>query len=347
MSQDPVVPRIHILFRFRDGPWGGGNQFLKALRVFLERQGCYEENAEQADILLINSDQPSILQFFLPLYRLKQRRPAPVVILRLDGPMCLGRDQPVDVHLDRMGYALSRWVCDGTVIQSTWSRDRALERGLRLPAAVQVLPNAPDPNLFHAIGRAPCAPERKPRLLAASWSSNWRKGFETYRWLDRNLDFDRYDMTFIGNAPLTFERIRHLPPMSSAELATALRQHDLFISAATRESCPNSVIEALHCGLPVVAKRDGGQSGLVGQGGELFDHPEEIPALLERVVADLEGYRQRIQVPTLDQVGRAYLDFMVRAWEESGRGARAKPFRLATRLALQLRLAWWRRLKPG
>jgi hypothetical protein len=33
-----------------------------------------------------------------------------------------------------------------------------------------------------------------------SWSDNERKGADTLAWLDRNLDFDRYELTFVGRA---------------------------------------------------------------------------------------------------------------------------------------------------
>lgn len=33
--------KIHILCEFVEGPWGGGNQFLKALRRYLRKKGVY------------------------------------------------------------------------------------------------------------------------------------------------------------------------------------------------------------------------------------------------------------------------------------------------------------------
>ena len=34
--------RIHINFEIKAGAAGGGNQFLKALKYYLEKQGLYE-----------------------------------------------------------------------------------------------------------------------------------------------------------------------------------------------------------------------------------------------------------------------------------------------------------------
>ena len=39
--------KLHFLFDFKEGPWGGGNQFLKALRNYFREKGIYSENAEE------------------------------------------------------------------------------------------------------------------------------------------------------------------------------------------------------------------------------------------------------------------------------------------------------------
>ncbi|KKN06556.1 hypothetical protein LCGC14_1076110, partial [marine sediment metagenome] len=36
--------KIHILYSFHKGPYGGGNQFLKALKKNLKKLNVYEEN---------------------------------------------------------------------------------------------------------------------------------------------------------------------------------------------------------------------------------------------------------------------------------------------------------------
>ena len=44
--------KFHILFEFREGPWGGGgNQFLKALRGEFKSQNIYEEHARTNQML--------------------------------------------------------------------------------------------------------------------------------------------------------------------------------------------------------------------------------------------------------------------------------------------------------
>ena len=47
--------KIHILHDFIDGPYGGGNQFLKALRQYFMDKDLYENDYETADAILVNS----------------------------------------------------------------------------------------------------------------------------------------------------------------------------------------------------------------------------------------------------------------------------------------------------
>ena len=49
--------KINIYFKLKDGAWGGGNQFLKAIREYMIRVDCYEEDYRKADIILFNSHQ--------------------------------------------------------------------------------------------------------------------------------------------------------------------------------------------------------------------------------------------------------------------------------------------------
>ncbi len=47
--------RIHILFDFKSGAYGGGNQFLKALCQFFTDSNYYCNDPNNADVILINS----------------------------------------------------------------------------------------------------------------------------------------------------------------------------------------------------------------------------------------------------------------------------------------------------
>jgi len=238
--------------------------------------------------------------------RAKIDNPAITVLHRVDGPFSLVRGR-----VDYADYALidlNRLVADGTVFQSDWSKKECLKLGLSDSGFNCTISNAPQDGIFYNNSRMRGARE-KVRLIATSWSSNLNKGFDTYLWMDQNLDWSKYQMTFIGNSPYSFENIDTRAPQASADLATELRRHDIFISASRNDPCSNSVLEALHSGLPVVGYDGGGTPELIGGGGRLFTSPDEIPEALRQIGAQYEAYRSKIKVTSISEIGQRYIDF--------------------------------------
>jgi glycosyltransferase involved in cell wall biosynthesis len=145
-------------------------------------------------------------------------------------------------------------------------------------------------------------------VIATSWSANPRKGAETLAWIDRNLDFGACDVTFAGNTEQTFANIRVVQPVPSHGVAELLHEHDVYLAASRDDPCSNALLEALACGLPAAFLRSGGHPELVGEAGLGFDEPDELPAVLERLEAELEERRAQIRVPSLPDVADRYLE---------------------------------------
>jgi glycosyltransferase involved in cell wall biosynthesis len=129
-------------------------------------------------------------------------------------------------------------------------------------------------------------------------------------WLDRNLDWGRYEMTFAGRSAMTFHRIRTIGAVPSGEVAERLRAHDIFVAGSLDDPCSNAVLEALACGLPVAYRNSGGHPELVGGGGLQFTEPEELPGVLDRLVPELDDRRRAIRVLPLEEVADRYLEVL-------------------------------------
>lgn len=224
---------------------------------------------------------------------------------RIDGPLRLTRGN--DFLTDDRIYAFNWSVADGTVFQSEWSRANNLRLGFRRRRHVAVIVNAPDPEIFHPPAQR--SVHEKIRIAATSWSGNYRKGFEIYGFLDRHLDFGRYEMSFYGNAPVKFTKIRKFDPLPSAELARALRDHDIYVTASRFEPCSNSLIEALHTGLPAVYRRHASHPSIVKEAGVAFTGTDDVLAGIDRVAGDLDGYRKKIDLPDIAEVAERYYSF--------------------------------------
>lgn len=294
------IVKIHILYQFVEGPWGGGNQFLKALRDWFRETGVYAESPEEAQVILFNSHHR-----LDEVLRVKNRYPNKILIHRIDGPVYYirGRDRAIDKTI----FQFNSLLADGTIFQSSWSRDKNYELGIKRSPHETVIMNAPDPGIFNREGKR--LPHKKVKLVATSWSGNIRRGFEVYQYLDEHLDYNRYEMTFIGNSPVEFKNIKWIKAVPSRELAGILREHDIYITASRNDPCSNALIEALHCGLPAVARNDGGHPEIVGEAGTFFEDEKGVLEAIERVAQNYAHYQAQINPLTLDEIGQRYYEF--------------------------------------
>lgn len=302
------VSRFALWHSFVPSPYGGGNQFMMALRKALRQRGVDVLDNELNDVIdacLLNA-----IHFDTDRFLELSRRRQPGVVQRVDGPICLYRG--VDRAKDDLAFRLNAQFAHSTIVQSAWTLQRIIEMGYR-PVNPVIVHNATDPDIFHRRGRSPFDPARKIRLISTSWSDNPRKGGAIYHWLDEHLDWSRYEYTFVGRVAGAFRHIRHVAPVDSESLADLLRQHDIYLAASQNDPCSNALIEALTCGLPALALNSGGHPELVGYGGLLFDRAEEIPDRLTEIAAHYSAFQNLITVPALADVADKYLALLTAA----------------------------------
>jgi glycosyltransferase involved in cell wall biosynthesis len=295
---------VAVFHEFVASPYGGGNQFLLALVGELERRGLTVEANR------ISGGTPACLvnSFNFDARRLRRfaARGARIVH-RVDGPVSpyRGFDDGTDALVARINHDLAA----ATIVQSRYSLEKHRQLGLRLREPVVIL-NSVDPAIFFPpIEREPLT-GRRLRLIATSWSDNPRKGADVLAWLDRHLDWNRYEMTFVGRTPVSFRRIRMLGPVGSEQVADLLRSHDVYVAPSLHDPCSNAVLEALACGLPVAYRRSGGHPELVGDAGLPFDEPGELAPVLAQLASELEERRAAIRVPALAEVCDRYLEVL-------------------------------------
>jgi glycosyltransferase involved in cell wall biosynthesis len=297
--------RVGLWHRFFKPPYGGGNQFMLALRKALQGRGIsVSENRTESgiDALLVNS-----IHFDMERFRRQTPRGSVPVLHRIDGPIHLIRG--FDREKDESCFRLNEEYADVTVLQSAWTYERIVEMGYK-PVRPVIIHNAADPDIFHPPQGERLAMNRKVRLISTSWSGNPRKGGSIYKWIEAHLDWERFEYTFVGSVSEHFERIQHIPPVDSESLASILRQQDIFITASENDPCSNAVTEALSCSLPVLYLNDGGHPELVGHGGLPFSNTEEIPSRLDTLVEHQEIFRRLIVAPSLDDVADRYLSIL-------------------------------------
>lgn len=294
--------KINIFYPAKEGPWGGGNQFLKALQMELAKQGFCETDVSKADAILFNSHHQ-----LGEVLELRRKYPNKIFIHRIDGPLFLTRKNWRSRVLDKLIFWFSEKIADASVFQSEWSREASRRWGYKQKQFDTVIYNAPDVGIFN-VNNKMIHQHQPVRLVADSWSANWQKGFDVYKYLDENLDFNKFNFTFIGNSPVPFKNIKMIPPLGSVDLATELKKHDIFIAASQNDPCSNSLIEALSCGLPAIVRRSGGHSELIRNGGLVFERLEEIDKLLEKMVVDYQTYVSKVPKFDLQEATMKYVE---------------------------------------
>lgn len=302
-------PKIHIAFDFKEGPWGGGNQFLQSLRTELRARGRYAETVGDAQVVVVNSFQIEQFRRLRELFVAKLKSKDVAVLHRLDGPFQLVRGS--GALEDRHVFRINHFVADGTIFQSQWSMLNNIELGLEEPEHFIVVLNATDkPAKDGEVGLRldKVSPERI-KIVTTSWSSNVNKGHQDLNWLAENLDPDRFSITIIGNTVLNNPRVSHIPPLPRAELMEELLHYDIFLFPARNEPCSNALTEALAVGLPAIYFKGGANAEIVKGGGLPYENVEEVPSLLEKVAAQIHYYRKRIVTEDISEVASTYLRF--------------------------------------
>lgn len=294
---------VALFHEFRPAPAGGAHQSLRALVGELARRGVrvgHNTTSPATRAVLCNS-----FNFDVARAELLARRYAGVrVVHRVGAVTSLYRG--FDDGTDARVAEFNRRNADATLAISQATVRMYREIGIEL-VDPHVVYNACDDRIFNPRGRSAFDRSRKTRLIATSWSDNPRKGGPTYEWLGRNLDWSRYEFTFVGNVAAQLEHVRHVPPVPSRELADLLRTHDVFVTATENDAYSNALVEALSCGLPAVYLDSGGSGEAVKEAGFAFREREEIPALLDRLVDEYEERQARISLPSLAEVADGYL----------------------------------------
>ncbi|KAA0265426.1 MAG: hypothetical protein DPW18_02305 [Chloroflexi bacterium] len=292
---------LSIFHEFEPPPTGGGHQFLRAFWKQAEARGLKVENniiSRTTRACLFNSFN------FNESRLLRMKRDSVLYVHRVDGPIDVyrGREDGVDKGI----FAVNQMIADKTIFQSRYSLEKHLELGMEFRNPVVIM-NAADPDIFHPRGRIEFSRDRKTRLIASSWSDNVNKGAVVYQWLDEHLEWERFEMTFVGRSSVMFKNIRMIPPVDSFRMAELFRAHDIYITASRNDPCSNSLIEALTCGLPAIHLKSGGHPEIVKQAGAGFEAAEQIPNLLDQVTGQYEAFQSRISIPSIQEISEEYL----------------------------------------
>lgn len=259
--------RVYTNFKTIRGPFGGANSFMRSMIEELENKG-YKFSTDinkSHDLAFINalsdgveiSDLKALSDYGIPIIHRK-------VGYTVSG----GPDMREKVHGvprgERNQLEFDSYVAI-TVFQSEWSQQEFLRAGFQGKSVV--IRNGVSSKIFHpyiksGIGpwskksiRPPWVEGERFRIAICSWSTDLNKGFSEYLRLDNELsDHSSYEVRFFGRMPesLCFKNIRTFGALPHSQLAEQMRQCHSILTLSKNETCSNSLIEAISCGLPAV-----------------------------------------------------------------------------------------------
>ncbi len=157
----------------------------------------------------------------------------------------------------------------GVIYQSKFSKKLAEKTFSYIPKNSEVIINGTNTNIFSADGKN----YRKKYNISKDsivfiTSSKWRTQkrlkdiFSVFKEFSDNYTGDTY-LFVIGFDGESDNNIINIPHIENNELPAYLRTADIYLFFSWIDSCPNSVVEAISCGLPVICTNIGGTKEII------------------------------------------------------------------------------------
>lgn len=251
--------KISINARVINGPWGGGNQFVKMLTEYLNQHNflvTFSLKQPNIDLILMIHPSKKLRVITYDINDIKNyllRHPNTLLVHRINSSSERGNLQgETEMILE------ANQIADFTVFISSYLKNFYVDKGFDTHRPNSVILNGADERIFNPVGRANWKPDEKLKIVTHHWSSNYMKGFDIYERMDLLLGIkpfcDLFEFTFIGNVPkgLYFKHTQIVGPLSGSKLAQALKKNHIYLTASRNEPAGMHHIEGMRCGLPVL-----------------------------------------------------------------------------------------------
>jgi len=257
-----------------NGPWGGGNLFLKSMYDYLPEYGCtltnnLEENIDIIFLMNPRADEKNISINEAINYKFKN--PNTAIVQRIND--CDARKNTNDV--DKMLLECSKYL-DKTIFVSNWMQDYFLEKEWACKNNHILINGVSEfENFSHKIEN------NKINIVTHHWSNNYLKGFDIYdkldRWVSENNDFT---FTYIGRHRNSFKNTKLIEPIHGIELIRELSKYDVYVSASRHDPGPNHILESLNCNIPTYVHSDGGGAVEFAGSSHVYEDFEILKSIL-------------------------------------------------------------------
>lgn len=260
-----------------NGPWGGGNAFVKAMFELAPKLGVYVGSHlnQRYDAVLLMDPRPDETTGIgiEEVRRYKLFQPKTKIIQRVNE--CDARKQTTGV--DQM-LAAAGASNDCTIFVSDWMRDYHQRRQWPCQKTA-VIYNGVDRQVFRQREKLN---NGKVNIVTSHWSDNIYKGHDVHQWLDEFVGKHSNDFsyTFIGRHQNQFKNTKHIEPLFGQALGDELGKYDVSVTGTRADPGPNHCLESMSCGIPTYAHFEGGGAVEFVDENHVYKTPEDLETIL-------------------------------------------------------------------
>lgn len=265
-----------------EGPFGGGNNFVRAIFEHAPKLGIYVGSRlnQKYDVAFLMDPRPDETTGIGidEVRRFKLFQPSVKIVQRVNE--CDARKQTTGVDQMLLQAAASN---DATIFVSAWMQDYFKRRNW--PCAKQsVIYNGVDSKIFKPRPASISTADKAiKRIVTHHWSDNAYKGSDVHKWLDdfvsKNADFE---YTYVGRTQDTLPNTKMVDPLFGAALGDELRRHNVYVTGTVCDPGPNHCIEAIASGLPTFAHVRGGGAVEFVDSNHTYDTVEQLEQILRK-----------------------------------------------------------------
>ena len=238
----------------------------------------------------------------------------------------------------------------GVVYQSEFSK-KMVESILELtPQNHEIIINGTDLKEFTPIGNNVREELEIPEdafvfITSAKWRTHKRLHdiIETFIRYKKTTEKQVYlliigDTSTVLKHKIAEKNIIYIDFIPNTELPKYLRTANCYLFLSWLEACPNSVVEAIACGLPVICSNQGGtgeivkltNGGIVAEADDDFNYEytylynppnvkyDVVVSVIQELVSNYDHYKRRINVEPIDinNVSRRYFEFVEKVYKK-------------------------------
>lgn len=283
--------RVCISRKPVEGPWGGGNLFVKGMSSLLKNKGheVFYELVPNLDFIIMIDPRPSNYGVDAnQIFNYRLQNPKTKVLHRIN---------ECDMRKSTKGLDNILLTCanlsDKVVFISSWLQEYFIKRGFSKDSTV--IYNGCDTKDFTFKEKQDIS---EIHLVTHHWSNNILKGYDFYKEIDDICVENNWKFTFIGrfNEEIQTKNIQMIGPLTGKELAEKIKLGNVYVTASKWEPCGMHHIEAAACGLPILYHEDGGG---INEGckryGESFSDIEDFKSKIKLLVENYDDYREKIK----------------------------------------------------